>query len=219
MGVMQLFMKGGSAALPRDRARRFAASGVTLIELMVVTALVVVLLTLAAPPFKRMIEMQRVRGVHDQLVTDLQFARSEAARIGKVVRVRIIQQSVSAAACYSIFSDVNRLPVNWAASCDCRLTSPCTSADTEEIRTVRLDLAHAINFRVSGIPLRFDSMGFDPFTGGMVALTSDRAGAIPGPVSINTTLDTERTLRAVVELSGRPSTCAPAGSIVKVTGC
>ena len=219
MGERRLMSKGGPASLPRDLARRRASAGLTLIELMVVSALVVVILSLAAPPFKRMIEMQRVRGVHDQLVTDLQFARSEAARIGKVVRVRVRSHNASVGACYSIFSDINRLPINWAASCDCRQSTPCSSPNTEEIRTVRLDRGQGINLLVAGIPVRFDSMGFDPFTGGMVALTSDVAGALPGPVSIETTLDTERTLRSVIEMSGRPSTCAPSGSIVKVTGC
>ena len=54
---------------------------------MVVIALVGVLLALAAPSMRGLISAQRVRGINAELVTDLQYARSEAARRSHDVRV------------------------------------------------------------------------------------------------------------------------------------
>ena len=69
------------------RKHRRASPGFTLIELMVVVAIAGVLLLLVAPSFQDMIVMQRLRGVNAQLITDMQFARSEAVSRGRYARV------------------------------------------------------------------------------------------------------------------------------------
>mgnify|MGYP003435327453 CR=1 FL=1 len=57
-----------------------SARGLTIIELMIVVAVLGVLIALVAPSMRGMISTQRVRGVNAGLVTDLQYARGEAAR-------------------------------------------------------------------------------------------------------------------------------------------
>ena len=52
--------------------------GFTLVELMIVVALVAILLALAAPSFRETIARNRLEGVAGELSTDFQYARSEA---------------------------------------------------------------------------------------------------------------------------------------------
>ena len=61
--------------------------GFTLIELMVVVAVLGTLVMLVAPSFRDMILMQRLRGINAQVTTDMQFARSEAVSRGRTARV------------------------------------------------------------------------------------------------------------------------------------
>jgi type IV fimbrial biogenesis protein FimT len=61
--------------------------GFSIIELMVVVALAGVLLGLAVPSFRGLIERNRAAGEMNSLVGDLQFARSEAIKRGLPVSV------------------------------------------------------------------------------------------------------------------------------------
>jgi type IV fimbrial biogenesis protein FimT len=52
--------------------------GFTLLELMVVIAIVAIMISIATPSFRAQIEASRLRADTDNVVTALQFARSEA---------------------------------------------------------------------------------------------------------------------------------------------
>ena len=69
-----------------------------MIELMVVIALVGMLVALVAPSMRGLISTQRVRGTNAELVTDLQYVRSEAARRNRDVRVGF--QASDTLSCY-----------------------------------------------------------------------------------------------------------------------
>lgn len=56
--------------------------GFTLIELMVVMAIVAVLVTLAAPSFTRQIQSTQISNSVNTFMSDLRFARSQAIRLG-----------------------------------------------------------------------------------------------------------------------------------------
>ncbi|MGJ7531913.1 MULTISPECIES: GspH/FimT family pseudopilin [unclassified Variovorax] len=62
--------------------------GFTLIELMVVIALMTVLLVMALPSFSGLIEKYRVEGMASALMASVSHARSEAARRGKTVTIQ-----------------------------------------------------------------------------------------------------------------------------------
>ena len=70
-----------------QRRSRVQAQGLTMVELMVVLAVLAVIVLIAAPSFRELIQMQRLRGINAQLVTDMHAARAAAVARGSVVRV------------------------------------------------------------------------------------------------------------------------------------
>jgi type IV fimbrial biogenesis protein FimT len=75
------------------RAPSAAESGFTLVELLIGFAVMAVLLVLAAPSFTSMIEMQRLRGTHDQLTADMQFMRTEAVSRQEVTGISFAENA------------------------------------------------------------------------------------------------------------------------------
>lgn len=63
-------------------------SGFSLIELMVVIAILGTLASLAAPSFSESIKRYRIASVRDDLIGSIQFARSEAIRRGVAVSLK-----------------------------------------------------------------------------------------------------------------------------------
>jgi type IV fimbrial biogenesis protein FimT len=67
--------------------RVYAACGFTLLELMIVTAIAVVLLAIAIPSFRTVIRTNRLAATTNELTAALQYARSEAITRGQRVTV------------------------------------------------------------------------------------------------------------------------------------
>jgi len=63
-------------------------SGFTLIELMVVVALMAIIATIAVPSFRGLIESNRLKSTTNEVLGTLNYARSEAVRRGEPVSVR-----------------------------------------------------------------------------------------------------------------------------------
>jgi type IV fimbrial biogenesis protein FimT len=199
------------------------ARGLTIIELMVVVALVGVLVALVAPSMRGLISAQRVRGVNAELVTDMQYARSEAARRNRDVRVAF--RSADSLTCYVLYVQADGLPVEdpalingGGAKCDCgRSGAPgdevcIAEAGREEIKTVRVP-------RSTGVTLGVISddgpiIAFGRTSGRLVRLS---AGVEPDLFQIAVTGDPRGQLRTTVNEAGRPSVCSPDGSISGVT--
>lgn len=200
--------------------------GFTLIELMVVVAVVAVVLMMAAPAFRDMIIKQRLQGTADQFMTDVQFARTEAASRQTATRLRF--KTVPGMTCYIIHTcNVASASV---CTCDCSAAagSRCNPGD-EEIRTVQLSTAQGVAL----FPVKYNgntpteaNLAFDPATGGVTfwyptSLTIfdpppdgdlwvkvSRAGATPSA-----------SIRTVVNATGRPRACAQGGSVSGMNPC
>lgn len=190
--------------------------GFTLIELMIVVAVVAVILTLAAPSFRDMILMQRLRGINAQLVTDLAFARGEAISRGSFVQVRF--QTVSGSmSCYSIASRPDGEDVN---QCDCTAAAGlrCPASSTE-IRTVQYPVSDAVLLEVptSLYPRTFYTI--DPRTGGIVLPPIDAGINLPIEFPVEAFIDSPRKLRNLVGTAGRIKVCTPSGSTTGETTC
>lgn len=184
--------------------KAYQARGVTLIELMVVLSVITVLGLLVAPRFNDMITMQRLRGISNQLNTDLQFARSEAVSRGRAIRVNL--GSDTNQTCYVIYLAAG----NGVSRCDCTsgAGSACpVGASWQEIRTVSVP-------RSSGVALAWPqaqdtAFAYDHVTGGLVTIPSDAVSVPLVSVQIDARIDDARRLRSTVNQAGRPSVCSP----------
>lgn len=74
---------------------RRPCAGFTLIELMVAVALLAVVMSLAAPSFRSLLEAQRMRAAAFDLMADLTLARSEALKRGELASPVTLSRSAS----------------------------------------------------------------------------------------------------------------------------
>jgi prepilin-type N-terminal cleavage/methylation domain-containing protein len=190
-------------------------SGFTLIELMVVVSIIAILGILVGPSVMDMILKERLRGINAQLVTDMQFARAEAMRLGRIARVFF--RANSDQACYTIFYATGDGIVSNTNRCDCLngAGTACTWSQARELKTVSVP----VGSRVSLVPT-LHAFGFDHVTGGLVTTPSD-AGSVPlEQVAINAYVDeNKRHLRTTIVQSGRPNVCTPSAATMQVTAC
>ena len=191
---------------------RTAGSGFTMIELMVTLAIAALVITLAAPSFRRMIEMQRLRSITSQLVTDLQFARSEAVQRNTLVRLDFERNADMT--CYTIYTATVEDP-----RCDCRLgPGAACPAGFVEVRTVQVPAGLGVQVVVPNT--EFDAaFAFDNVTGGLYKVPSDDSPAPLDSIKIESSLDNARKLAVGLNRAGRPSVCAPAGSTMTEPSC
>jgi prepilin-type N-terminal cleavage/methylation domain-containing protein len=194
-------------------ALRGRARGFTLVELLIVMALIAIIAALAGPPLADYLKMQRLRGIAGELATDLAFARSEAVSRRNYTQLRV--QSTGAMSCYTI--SVRTVPLT-TGLCDCTQPagSRCTSADTVEVKTVQIPVSMQVS--LSTPPPPFVSVAapvltINPRTGGVhfAALQEDwnRTQFI-----VESSLDSTRRIRSIMEAGGRIRTCVPTGSVV-----
>jgi type IV fimbrial biogenesis protein FimT len=202
-----------------------AARAFTLIELMIALAVIAVLATLAAPSFYDFILVQRLKGINAQLVTDMQFARSETMGLaerhadnvtGVDVQVMFSPATTdSTMSCYSIYTDNSADP---RSKCDC--TQPpglrCTQASTTEIRTVQIPVS--LGVRLSLPSTQPHGFAYVSSTGAMRVWPSDLPTSLPD-FAVSASIDSSRKLHTSVGLSGRPSVCSPAGLVSGSVPC
>ena len=62
-------------------------TGMTLLEVMTVVAIIGIVVAIAVPSFSTMLENQRIKGAAEAMLTDLRWARAEAIKRNAPVRV------------------------------------------------------------------------------------------------------------------------------------
>jgi type IV fimbrial biogenesis protein FimT len=204
-----------------SRRRVTRVRGLSLVELMIAVAIMALIAGLAAPSFSEYIVTQRLRGVHAQLVTDLQFARSEAISKSTFVSVRF-QHSTGAAgaSCYVIYTRPQPASTD-NVNCDCLApagTACSAQATASEVRTVTVDNSLRVTIRLDP-SLADNKLTFDPRSGGLRVALSDEAILEATGIQIETAASADRSLRAVVKGSGRAQVCTPSTSRLGGLGC
>jgi type IV fimbrial biogenesis protein FimT len=196
------------------RHRRTLA-GFTLIELITVIVVAGVLITLAAPSLRDFILVQRLKGINAELLTDLQYARSEAVSRGQAVNVHVKSATADKPlSCYILFTDPASLP---SAACDCQLPagSRCSSPSAREIRTVLIPADQGITLSTPAGQPAF--VAFDPVNGSILTAVSN---AIRGDrFVLSASIDSRRTIQTTLSKAGRAAVCAPSDSALGVPAC
>ena len=177
--------------------RRLRQAGFTLVELMIVVALVAILLALAAPSFRETLARNRLEGVAGELATDFQYARSEA--VARNAQVGLFVGSN----CYTVFV------VNGTAP-----TSACVHATP--IKNVPIDAGSSISLAfLSTAATAQPYIQFDPVRG----MAADATGNDwQGQVTVGTSVGNWQ-LRSDVTNAGRVKTCSPSGTFKGYSSC
>lgn len=202
-------MLGPLTATPPRPARGF-----TLVELLIVIAVAGVLVTLAAPSLRDFILLQRLKSVNAQLVTDLQYARSEAVARNQYARLIFLRNETLS--CYVIFTS----PAN-STRCDCRLApgSRCASP-MQEIRTVQLLESDSVRVGPQLGIGQSAAFAFDHVSGGIVTIPSDDFSTPLNEYRIHASIiGSARGLITAVGRAGRSTVCSPDGQIAGVPAC
>ena len=197
-----------------------SSRGLTLPELLVALAVVAILIAVAAPSFRGLIEVQRLRGINSQLVTDLQFARNEAATRG--VPLRVIFAFDANTTCYSLYTSAGSVPLfpnPNSFRCNC-LSGPGNACNgvpgTTEVRTVSI----LKSLGVEVLPLDGRSaFAFDPATGGLLDIPTDQPSLPLAQFRVEAFLDPARRIFNILNQAGRPSVCSPAGTTLGEAAC
>lgn len=108
--------------------------GFTIIELMTVLVIAGVLLVIAAPAFRDMLERRRLEGQANELVTDLAYAKSEAVQRNRHVELL----TGGGGTCYTIAVMTAATPPVGNCNCAAAAGLRCTAAGTIELKTVTL---------------------------------------------------------------------------------
>ncbi|MBI5719842.1 MAG: prepilin-type N-terminal cleavage/methylation domain-containing protein [Burkholderiales bacterium] len=199
----------------------------TLIEMMVVIALVGIILMLAAPSFNEMIGMQRLRAINDQLATDFQFMRTEAVSRNQFMALLTRNQSAESMSCYTILSSTDPAffsgdPVAAAntvrAQCNCtNAVGAACSGSLRELRTVQIPRSLSIELRFPAD--QSDLIVDSPVNGGMRIMPSTTLTTQGYEFCVEVRRTPRGRLRTGVGLSGRTSVCSPDGSVPGVPVC
>jgi type IV fimbrial biogenesis protein FimT len=178
--------------------------GLTLIELIVSLAILAIFASLAGPSFAGFLSKKRVEGLQSELVTDLQYARSEAGKRNRPVQITFGSN------CYRIQA-LSAANATVSSTAGCAASVP--SGETE-LKTVSSSAAtistqsglRAVVFdQVQGLATFTDTSG--------TALTS-------GQINVNSS-DSRYQLRVALSVVGRAAVCSPNNSVAGYTngGC
>lgn len=196
--------------------------GFTLVEVLVTLAILVIIIVSVAPSFGRQIELQRLRSITAQLVTDLQYARSEAVQRNTLMRISF--SSNDQYTCYTIYTSSDN-----SKRCDCTRpdadvcttdtsSPPPAKQPTTEVRTVRIPKSGKVQVNIPNT--EYDTaFAFDNVTGGLFVIPTDDIASPFDQILIESFIDNARKLQVRLNRAGRSSICQPSGSSVSEVPC
>lgn len=170
--------------------------GLSLVETTMTLAILAIGITAAVPTFGSLRQQRILQGHADQLLHDLQYARSEALSRNRSVRVSFFEASGDGG-CYVLHTGP-------AGSCECGEGGvPVCNADGDAIRGVRLPSRDGVSLNANT-----DSILFHPLRGTSTPTATLR---LDGPAGDS--------LQHVVNVMGRIRSCVPQGSVSGYRPC
>jgi type IV fimbrial biogenesis protein FimT len=169
--------------------------GLSLIELCIVLALIVVLVSSAAIGMRSLIDTRKLDGAATQLASDIQFIRTES--IARNQALRLSFHASAAGSCYVIHTGA-------ANDCKCDLDGPAQcSGWVSPLKTVRVANADRVTLEAN-----VDSVVFDPMHG-----TSSPTGTLR-------VIGTQgRAVHHVINVMGRTRSCSPLSLVPGYRAC
>lgn len=198
--------------------------GVTLIELLIVIAIVGVLAMVGFPSISRYLETQRIKGVASEMLEDLQFARAETVARQRSVGLKF--NSNASQSCYTlaIISDGNCATAgafgDMMSNCNCLngASTACAAGRWTEIKTVSLPVSRAVDVRNE--PTSRSAVAFDPTSGNVTYCFANLVGFVPDQfVARAKGSSTSGEVRVEVGATGRAKSCKAAGALSGVPAC
>ena len=170
--------------------------GLTLTELLIAIGIMSILMTLAVPSFDEFLNRRRLEGYAAEMVTNIQYTRSEAAARNKQLRISF--GTDTGGSCYVIHT-------GGAGSCTCNIngTAQCNDANAATIKSIGLTADQGVNLQAN-----VSSMLFDPVR-----------GTVSPTGSINFTGSNGKTIRHVINIMGRTRTCSPNSAVNGYSAC
>jgi type IV fimbrial biogenesis protein FimT len=197
------------------RNRQSATRGFSLVELLVVVAVVGTVLALALPAMKEVLDVRRLRAIHAQVATDMSWARSEAMTRRAHVRMKFLRTPgvMPYDSCYVIWiSDTIDMP----RQCSC-LSPPSCQGDSVMLRMQYFSASQGVmlwNRTVS------NGFGFEPLMGSLVTAQFDTPTNDQDTFVMDTQLtNSARRLRIMLNQTGRVTICSPSGTTLGERPC
>ncbi len=175
--------------------RKATQHGLSLVETLIYGLILSVLLSLALPALKDMAQRQRLHGIAQTLMLDLQQARSEAVSGAEAVQFQLDAHATGS--CYILHTGA-------PGSCRCNSSGAAVCSDAgSPLKTQWLSGERSIAIRAN-----VSSLGFQA-----------RQGAVTNTGSIDVRTAEGFGIRHIVSIAGRVRSCALGGSIAGLPGC
>ncbi|MCU0969922.1 MAG: GspH/FimT family pseudopilin [Rubrivivax sp.] len=181
--------------MPNPASTRRAVRGLTLVEMLVVVAVLAVLAGVALPGWSEARERRHLEGVAAQLETDIHFGRSAAVARNEVLRLSF--GAAPAGRCYVVHSG----PAG-ACACGADGDAACTGG-AEPVRVVHLAPALPVRLQANAA-----SIAFDPVK-----------GTVTPTATVRVVADGGRAIHQVVNVMGRVRSCSPAPALPGYRAC
>ncbi len=186
----------GAIVFAVSNDKRSRLKGISFIETLVLTGILAFIVGIAVPSFMDIQDRSRINGFATEMAANIQYAKSEAAARNRGVRISF---GVDAGgSCYLLHTGNTG-----DCSCASSGSASCTNTDNSVLKSAGLAAAHGMTLQSN-----VASMLFDPARG-----TVTPAG------SINFTNSSGKTIRHVVNVTGRARSCSPGGSVTGYQIC
>ncbi len=171
--------------------------GVTLIELMVIIALIAISLMIATPSFSGFFAKQKLRGLGGELLFFTKLAKAEAAKKSSETYI-VFKKSSATSWCLGLSEDKD--------DCDCTTANSCKVDEIERV------ISSADYKDVS-----FDSNSFDD---GKITISPYKGRSLPGTATFSITADgVTKDLSLKRSKMGRDKICSPSGNSLRYPVC
>ncbi len=168
------------------KSKAFRQQGLTLIELLMVLAVLSITLGLSGPDFKAMLQERRLEGAATEVMADLQYVRSETVARNRTIRIDFSQDATGT--CYVIHA-------GGLCTCTAQGTAHC-DADATLIKTYGLPADSGLHLAANT-----SSIVVEPIHGTFTPTATLRFAA--GDMEIH----------HIVNLLGRVRSCSPRGAV------